>query len=295
MKIRKTAEDVFIDVLSYAVMGLFALITLIPFLNIIAKTFSEDWAVVSGKVGILPIGFQLDSLKYVITSSRFLSSFMVSVIITAAGTALSILLICVTAYPLSKKKLWGVKGVMILYVFTMMFSGGMIPNYLLIKNLGIYNTLWSVILPGMINVFNLMIVKNYFESIPESIEESAMMDGASYTRVLFTIVLPLAVPTIATITLFTAVNYWNNYMGPMLYINEPGLKPLQLYLREIILEQSDMVLSSQSAEDQLNISSEGVRSATIIASTLPILVVYPFIQKYFIKGIMFGSVKGGVR
>ncbi len=292
MKIRKTAEDVFIDVLSYAVMGLFALITLIPFLNIIAKTFSEDWAVVSGKVGILPIGFQLDSLNYVITSSRFLSSFMVSVIITAAGTALSILLICVTAYPLSKKKLWGVKGVMILYVFTMMFSGGMIPNYLLIKNLGIYNTLWSVILPGMINVFNLMIVKNYFESIPESIEESAMMDGASYTRVLFTIVLPLAVPTIATITLFTAVNYWNNYMGPMLYINEPGLKPLQLYLREIILEQSDMVLSSQSAEDQLNISSEGVRSATIIASTLPILVVYPFIQKYFIKGIMIGSVKG---
>ena len=119
-----------------------------------------------------------------------------------------------------------------------------------------------------------------------------MMDGASYTRVLFTIVLPLAVPTIATITLFTAVNYWNNYMGPMLYINEPGLKPLQLYLREIILEQSDMVLSSQSAEDQLNISSEGVRSATIIASTLPILVVYPFIQKYFIKGIMIGSVKG---
>ncbi len=292
MKIRKTAEDVFIDVLSYAVMGLFALITLIPFLNIIAKTFSEDWAVVSGKVGILPMGFQLDSLNYVITSSRFLSSFMVSVIITAAGTALSILLICVTAYPLSKKKLWGVKGVMILYVFTMMFSGGMIPNYLLIKNLGIYNTLWSVILPGMINVFNLMIVKNYFESIPESIEESAMMDGASYTRVLFTIVLPLAVPTIATITLFTAVNYWNNYMGPMLYINEPGLKPLQLYLREIILEQSDMVLSSQSAEDQLNISSEGVRSATIIASTLPILVVYPFIQKYFIKGIMIGSVKG---
>ena len=278
--------------LSYAVMGLFALITLIPFLNIIAKTFSEDWAVVSGKVGILPMGFQLDSLNYVITSSRFLSSFMVSVIITAAGTALSILLICVTAYPLSKKKLWGVKGVMILYVFTMMFSGGMIPNYLLIKNLGIYNTLWSVILPGMINVFNLMIVKNYFESIPESIEESAMMDGASYTRVLFTIVLPLAVPTIATITLFTAVNYWNNYMGPMLYINEPGLKPLQLYLREIILEQSDMVLSSQSAEDQLNISSEGVRSATIIASTLPILVVYPFIQKYFIKGIMIGSVKG---
>ena len=292
MKIRKTAEDVFIDVLSYAVMGLFALVTLIPFLNIIAKTFSEDWAVVSGKVGILPMGFQLDSLNYVITSSRFLSSFMVSVIITAAGTALSILLICVTAYPLSKKKLWGVKGVMILYVFTMMFSGGMIPNYLLIKNLGIYNTLWSVILPGMINVFNLMIVKNYFESIPESIEESAMMDGASYTRVLFTIVLPLAVPTIATITLFTAVSYWNNYMGPMLYINEPGLKPLQLYLREIILEQSDMVLSSQSAEDQLNISSEGVRSATIIASTLPILVVYPFIQKYFIKGIMIGSVKG---
>lgn len=292
MKIRKTAEDILIDVLSYAVMGLFALITLIPFLNIIAKTFSEDWAVVSGKVGILPMGFQLDSLKYVITSNRFLSSFMVSVIITVAGTALSILLICVTAYPLSKKKLWGVKGVMILYVFTMMFSGGMIPNYLLIKNLGIYNTLWSVILPGMINVFNLMIVKNYFESIPESIEESAMMDGASYTRVLFTIVLPLAVPTIATITLFTAVNYWNNYMGPMLYINEPGLKPLQLYLREIILEQSDMVLSSQSAEDQLNISSEGVRSATIIASTLPILVVYPFIQKYFIKGIMIGSVKG---
>lgn len=292
MKIKKTAEDVFVDVLSYVVMSLFALITLIPFLNIIAKTFSEDWAVVSGQVGIWPIGFQWDSLGYVVTSSRFLTSFLVSVVITVVGTALSILLISVSAYPLSKKKLWGVKGVMVLYVFTMMFSGGMIPNYLLIKNLGIYNTLWAVILPGMINVFNLMIVKNYFESIPESVEESAMIDGASYTRILFTIVLPLAVPTIATITLFTAVNYWNNYMGPMLYINEPGLKPLQLYLREIILEQSDMVLNSQSVDDQLNISTEGVRSATIIASTLPILLVYPFIQKYFIKGIMIGSVKG---
>ena len=292
MKIKKTAEDIFVDISSYLLMTIFAILTLFPFLNIIAKAFSEDWAVVSGKVGLWPVGFQFDSLAYVITNSRFLTAFGVSVVITVVGTVLSILLICVTAYPLSKKHLWGVRPLMVLYVFTMMFSGGMIPNYLLIKSLGLYDTLWAVILPAMINVFNLMIVKNYYESIPESIEESAMIDGASYTRILFKIVIPLAVPTIATIGLFTAVAYWNNYLGPMIYINEPGLKPLQLYLREIVLEQSENGLAAQSADEMLNTSSEGVRAATIVASTVPILLVYPFIQKYFIKGMMIGSVKG---
>lgn len=288
MKYKHTAEDKFVDITSYTVVGLFALATIIPFLNIIAKAVSEEWAVVSGKVGLWPVGFQLETMQYVLTSSAFPKAFLVSLIITFAGTFISMFVMAMTAYPLSKKHLWGIKPVIVVFVFTMLFHGGMIPSYLLIKNIHLYNTLWAVILPGVINVFNLIIIKNYYESMPESIEESARIDGASNVRIFFRIIAPLSVPVYATITLFTMVAYWNNYMSPMLYINEPGLKPLQLYLRDLIVQQNEM----QTADDLLNVTPEGVKAATIIAATVPILLVYPFLQKYFIKGIMVGSVKG---
>ncbi len=290
MKFKATFEDICVSVVSYLFMGILALSALIPFINIIAKATSEEWAVVSGKVTLWPIGFSLDALKYVVTSSQFLNAFSVSVFVTVAGTFLALLMTAMAAYPLSKKNLWGIKGIIIIYIFTMMFNGGLVPNYLLIRSLKLNNTLWALILPGLINVHNMLIIKNYYESLPESIEESARIDGASNIIILFRIVVPLSLPVFATIALFIAVALWNDYFGPLIYINSPNLKTLQLYLRDIVTNVTDETL--QNADDAMNLPTEGVRSATIIASTVPILCVYPFLQKHFVKGILIGSVKG---
>ncbi|MBO5007895.1 MAG: carbohydrate ABC transporter permease [Clostridia bacterium] len=290
MKFKATFEDICVSVVSYLFMGILALSALIPFINIIAKATSEEWAVVSGKVTLWPIGFSLDALKYVVTSSQFLNAFSVSVFVTVAGTFLALLMTAMAAYPLSKKNLWGIKGIIVIYIFTMMFNGGLVPNYLLIRSLKLNNTLWALILPGLINVHNMLIIKNYYESLPDSIEESARIDGASNITILFKIVVPLSVPVFATIALFIAVALWNDYFGPLLYINSPNLKTLQLYLRDIVTNVADDTL--QNADDAMNLPTEGVRSATIIASTVPILCVYPFLQKHFVKGILIGSVKG---
>ncbi len=293
MKTKKTAEDVIMLLIAYSVLAIFALSTLLPFLNVLSKAISEDWAVVSGQVGIFPVGFQLGTMEYIVTSNEYLRSLWVSIVVTAIGTVIGLLVLAITAYPLSKKHVFGVKAIMVAFVFTMLFNGGMIPSYLLIKQIGLYDTIWAMILPGMMNVFNLMIIKNYYEGLPESIEESARVDGASNARILFKIIMPLSKPVYATIALFLAVYYWNNYMEPMLYINDTTLRPVQLYLRDIVLEQSDASSAlGQTMGDRMNVSPEGIRSAAIIAATVPILAVYPFVQKYFVSGITIGSVKG---
>ncbi|WP_248926871.1 carbohydrate ABC transporter permease [Paenibacillus hamazuiensis] len=285
-------SDRCIDLFSYTVLTAMALATLLPFANVLSKSVSEEWAVVSGKVGIFPIGFQLDTMQYVITSSQFVRSFAVSAGITAVGTLLSILLTAISAYPLSKRHLPGVGAILVLYIFTMMFNGGIIPNYLLIRSLGLINSLWSLILPVMISVFNLLVIKSYFESLPEALEDSAKMDGARTFTILFRIILPLSGPVIATIALFYAVYFWNDFFNPMLYISDPSLKPLQLYLRDIVMDADSSSAITKSVDDMMNVSGEGVRAATVIASTVPIVLVYPFLQKYFIKGVLIGSVKG---
>ncbi len=293
MKTKKTAEDILVLAISFLTLVLFALATLLPFLNVISKAISEDWAVVSGKVGIWPVGFQLDTLKYIITGKEYLNSIVVSVFMTIVGTVLGVLVLAVTAYPLSKRNIFGIKGIMVAFVFTMLFNGGMIPTYLLIKQIHLYNTLWAVILPGTINVFNLMIVKNYYEGLPESMEEAAKVDGASNAYILFKIIMPLSKPVYATIALFFAVYYWNSYVEPMLYINSTNLRPVQLFLRDIVMEQSDASSAlGQTMGSRMNVSPEGIRSAAIIAATVPILAMYPFVQKYFVSGITIGSVKG---
>lgn len=289
---KKTLGDIGLDLFSYGVLLLLAVSTLLPFANVLSKAVSEEWAVVSGKVGIFPIGFQLQTMKYVVTSNQFIHSFLISFGVTAGGTLLSILITAVTAYPLSKRYLPGIGAIMVLFIFTMMFNGGIIPNYLLIKNLGLINSLWSLILPAAVSVFNLLVIKSYYESLPEALEDSAKMDGARTFTILFRIILPLSGPVLATIALFYAVYYWNDFFHPMLYISDPSLKPLQLYLRDIVMDADSSTALNKSADDMMNVSPEGMRSATVIASTVPILLVYPFLQKYFIKGVLIGSVKG---
>lgn len=287
---KKSMGNLALDGFVYGLLTLFAISTLLPFVNVFSKAVSEEWAVVSGKVGLLPVGFQLDTMKYVVTSEEFIRSFLISVFITFVGSLLSILLTAITAYPLSKRYLPGVSAILVMFVFTMLFNGGMIPNYLLIRKLGLLNNLWSLILPAMVSVFNMLVIKSYYESLPESLEESARMDGAGNFKILFWIILPLCGPVLATITLFYSVYFWNDFFHPMLYLNSPSLKPLQLYLRDIVMDA--MSSEPKSADDLMNASPEGMRAATVIASTVPILLVYPFLQKYFIKGVLVGSVKG---
>lgn len=288
-QIRKTTEEKTVTVLAYLLISLFAVIVLIPFMNVVSKAFSAEWAVISGTVGVFPIGFQLDSMRLVVESRQFLAAFGNSVFVTLVGTMCILLITAMTAYPLSKRNLPGMKGLLLVFVFTMFFSGGMIPTYLLIKQLGLINTRRVLIFAYLINVFHMLIVKNYYEGLPESIEESAKLDGANNFTILFKIIMPLSIPVYASIAVFTCVMQWNNYFGAMLYINSDALKTLPLYLRDMISEANDIT----NLQDQFkDVSPQGVISAAIVASTVPILVVYPFMQKYFIKGMTIGSVKG---
>jgi putative aldouronate transport system permease protein len=289
---KKTIGDWTFDITIYLVLILSGIVTLLPLVNVLSKAVSDESAVISGKVGIFPVGFQLDTMKHVVSSSQFLNSIWISFVVTVVGTLLSILLTAITAYPLSKRRLPGISFIMLLFIFTILFNGGIIPNYLLMKELHLINSLWSLILPALISVFNMLVIKSYYESLPEALEESAKMDGARNFTILFRIVIPLSVPVIATIALFYAVFFWNDYFNPMLYINDPGLKPLQLYLRDIVLDADNSSAVSKSADDLMNISPEGIRSATVIASIIPMLLVYPYLQKHFVKGVLIGSVKG---
>lgn len=288
----KSYGDTVLNVTVYMLLTIFALCTLLPFANVLSKSVSAQWAVVSGKVSILPVGFQLETMKFVVSSRDFVNSFSISVFITVVGGVLSILLTAFSAYPLSKKHIPGVKSVLIIYIFTMLFNGGIVPNYMLIKNLKLLNTVWALILPGMISVFNLLIIKNYYESLPESMEESAKLDGASNITILFRIIIPLSIPVIATISLFYAVAYWNDFFNAMMYITNPRLRPLQLFMMGIVKYTANMDELLKDPDKMLNIPAEGISAATIIASTIPIVLVYPFLQKYFIKGIIIGSEKG---
>lgn len=287
---KRTSQDWIVDSVVYILAILMILVTAVPLLNVFSKAFSSETALVANQITVYPIGFQLSTMKYVLNSDLFLRSFGNSVFVTLTGSILSLFVTFLAAYPLSKRDLPFQKPLMVLFVFTMWFNGGMIPTYLIIKEFGMVNNFLSLILPGAIGVYNILIVKNYFESLPSVLEESARVDGANGFTILFRIILPLSKPVIATILLFVAVSFWNDYFSPMIYITRTNLKTLPVYMRDMIVESQTDVTNS-SIDDQ-NVLPEGIRSATIVASTVPILIVYPFIQKHFVKGVMIGAVKG---
>ena len=266
---------------------------LFPFLNMAAKSFSGMTAIITGRVLFWPVDFQTATYQYVLHQAQFWNSFWVSVRITIFGTVGAIVLSCLTAYPLSKTWLYKRKFFVLIFVFCMLFSGGMVPNYILMRSLGLLNTLWVLFLPGMLSVYNMILLKNFFEEIPEAIEESAQLDGAGSIRTLVSIVLPMSLPAIATIGLFYAVGYWDSYMNGVLYITAPAKRPLQQFLYQLVTESLnvDATLDADT-EEQMALTTEAIRSATIILSCVPIMCVYPFLQKYFVKGLRVGSVKG---
>ena len=294
MSHRTSLPDKLFVFFNYTFFILIGIATIFPFLNIIAKSLSSEAAVISGMVTIFPVDFQIGTYEYVISDKMFQTAFRNSVLITIMGTFLGLLMTTLVAYPLSKPRLRFRKFFILMFLFTWLFSGGLIPTYLLMRELGLINTMAILFVPSAVNVYNMLIIKSYFEGIPDEIEESAKMDGAGNIRVLFQIFLPVSLPVLATIALFFAVGFWNDFFAAMIYINSPALKPLQLYLKELLASANDVFLQLDMIDVNraMNASPESIQAASIMVATVPILLVYPFLQKYFVKGVMLGSVKG---
>jgi putative aldouronate transport system permease protein len=290
--ISETVEDRVIRWISVVMITFLAVICLYPYLNVVAKSFSSADAVNMGRVnGIVPVDPSIEAYGMVFNSNRFVRSFLNTVFVTVAGTFINISFTVFVAFAVTRKRLPGARAVMFLYVFSMLFSGGMIPTYLVVVGAGLRNSLWSLVIPGLVGPFNLVLMRSFFATIPDSLEESAMIDGADPFRVLFRIIIPLAMPSIATITLFCAVGYWNSYFNAMIYIDSRNLATLQIYLRELLMNLKEAEKSGIMDELVDSLANDSLRGAAVFASTLPIIVVYPFLQKYFVKGITLGAVK----
>lgn len=278
------------DVFNVIFLSIFGLITLLPFLYVIAASFSSNAEIVSRSFFVIPHGFTLDNIKFILSSESFRHSFFLTVLVTLLGTTLQMALTLIFAYPLSNKKLKGRKLFIRLIIFSMLFSGGMIPTYLVIKSLGLLDSIWVLILPAAINPFNLIIIKNHMENLPEELKESARIDGANEMQMFSKIIVPLSMPVVATFSLFCAVGIWNDFMSGFLYINDSSKWPIQVLLRQITM-MGQIPTDGTILNENVTPPGEGVQFAAILASTFAILCVYPFVQKHFAKGMMVGSLK----
>jgi len=291
---RTTGEKIFIA-LNLAFLTLFAMLTIIPMLYVL-KMSLEVGSSRGAALSLLPAKPSLIYFRMLINKDNIYVSFFNTIQITAIGTALSLTLTSMCAYPISYRKLPGNKIFTYMLIVPMMFSGGIVPGYLLIKYLGIMNTMWSLIIPGCIGGWNMLIIRNYYWSIPDSLGESARIDGASEFMIYRKIMLPLSKPVLAAIGLIIGIGYYNSYFAALMYISDYKKYPFQLVLREMItlIQNMDnlMLMSGGNKEMLADINTENVSSAMIIVSVIPIMLVYPFLQKYFIKGIMIGSIKG---
>ncbi len=277
------------DVIVYTLLVLVALVTIIPFLQVVTISMSPPEVVASYGLHLFPTKIDMEGYRSIFKYKLLWSSYYNTIVRTALGTGLSMVLYIVGAYPLSKRYLPNRRFWMFFVIFTMYFSGGMIPSYLLINNwLKLSNTLWALILPPAMSAYNLIIVRNFFESIPDSLEESARIDGARETTVLFRIVVPLSKPVLATVALWCMVSHWNAWYDCMLYIRDDAKYVLQYTLQRILLDGQVQDLDNIGAK----VNTETMKMASIVVSILPIMVVYPFVQKYFTKGVMIGAVKG---
>lgn len=278
-------------------MLLLCLLCLLPILHILAISLSEKGAVAAGYVKLFPVDFTLASYRYVMEKTEFWRSIGVTLKRLVLGSTLSIFLTILTAYPLSKPSTQFRRRTLYVWflVITMLFNGGLIPNFMLVRELNLMDSIWALILPGIIPVFNVVLLLNFFRDIPKELEEAARMDGASHFRILWRINVPLAAPAIATISLFTIVGYWNEWFSGMIYMNRPENYPLQTYLQSVVVQTSLTEVSTGSLaemRDRMLISDRTFKSAQIFLGALPILCVYPWLQKYFTKGMTLGGVKG---
>jgi ABC-type sugar transport system, permease component len=292
-KVKKGTGDIVIEVLSIVLITLFAIACLFPFIYVFFISFMSYEEYLAHPLRIIPHNFDLTAYRKILDFQLFRSGYLVTLIITLVGTTLSVFLLTISAYPLARKGLKGRKVFMTMILFTMFFNGGMIPNFLLIKGLGIYDTLWALILPGSLSAFYLILMKNFIKmSVPEALEEAAKVDGANDLRILISVVVPLLKPAIATMIIFNAVNYWNNYFNAKLYISNRNRWPLMLVLQELVAQDTTSVSPvTQMLTSEARASPFTLQMVAVVITLLPILMVYPFMQRYFVKGISLGSVK----
>ncbi|KYG35303.1 carbohydrate ABC transporter permease [Alkalihalobacillus trypoxylicola] len=278
-------------IVNTTLLAIFAAITFIPFLHVIGASFATGAEIAEKRFLLFPTTFSLDAYRYIFSTDTMLRSLGISVIVTVGGTIWSMLLSTLTAYGLSKRDLVGRRYINFFIVFTMLFSGGMIPTFLIVQQTGLLNSLWALIIPVSINAFNMIILRSFFMNLPEGLEESARIDGCNDFGILFRIVIPCSMPAIATISLFYAVTYWNTYMHAILYLSDASKWPVQILLRQIVVLASGLNYDG-SAYTDVPPPEITVKMATIVVATVPVLLVYPFLQKYFTKGALIGSVKG---
>nr|WP_157181452.1 carbohydrate ABC transporter permease [Actinopolymorpha alba] len=284
------------DTIIYLVLVFLGLVTLLPMLNVLARSLSSSAAISANPLMLVPYSWTLDAYQYIFETPVLMRSFGITVFVTVVGTALNLLFTTTAAYGLSKTYIPGYRFLMWLVIIPMLFGAGLIPTYLLLKNLGLINSVWVLVIYGLVSPFNLILMRNFFWSIPNEIEESARIDGASDLQVLWHIVLPLSKPVLATIGLFYGVAHWNDFFTGLFFITDSSKWPLQVVMRSIIIDQSMLGMGGGTAPtadlQKLVISADNIRAATIIFSTVPILLAYPFLQRYFVKGIILGAVKG---
>ena len=278
-------------VVNAVILTLVVLAVLLPFLNLIAQSFSNETYITQGSVSLWPKGFNVTTYQHVMSDPQFWENYRNTVFYTVCSTAVAMVLTICYAYVLSRPQLRGRKVLTGIAVFTMFFNGGIIPNYILITNLHLRDTVWAYALPNAIVIFNLLIMKTFFEGLPTELEEAAAIDGLDTYRTLWRIVLPLSKAVLATIALFYAVQFWNDWFSALLYMDNQGLYPVSLYLENIVDSLSSVSNIGQSSDVQLQIAAN-IQAVTVVLVAVPILCAYPFIQRYFVSGVTLGAVKG---
>lgn len=269
---------------------LIALVTILPFIHVVGSSFATSAEIAEKRFLLFPTKFSLSAYKYIFSTDTIFRALFVSIFVTVVGTLWSMLLSTMTAYGLSRRDLVGRRQITFLIIFTMLFNGGIIPTFIVVQKTGLLDSLWALIIPVSINVFNMIILKTFFQNLPPALEESAKIDGAGDFKILFKIIIPCSLPAIATISLFYAVTYWNTYMHAILYLSDSTKWPIQVLLRQIVVLATGMAYDSAEYTD-IPPPSQSVKMAVIVVATVPVLLVYPFLQKHFAKGALLGSVK----
>ncbi len=284
------------EVLNIIILVSISFLMLYPFYYCLIGSLSDNASVLAGRIGLWPIGLNIKSYKLVLGYDVVLSAYVNTLLYTSVGTVISLTLTVLGAYPLSKKEFYGRSAFTVYFAFTMFFSGGLIPTFLVVRTIGLYNTMWAIVLPSAVSTMNMIIMRTFFQGIPNAIEEAAVVDGASEIQTLVRIILPLSLPSMMTIGLFYAVGQWNSWFSAMIYLADTAKYPLQLVLRQIVLQNqvNEIIgtIAGAATEDSSHMIAENVKYTVIIVAVIPILCVYPFIQKYFVKGVMVGSIKG---
>jgi putative aldouronate transport system permease protein len=292
------SRKVFLTI-NYILLTLLALICILPFVNLLAISFSAKEAVIANKVTFWPVGFSVNSYHFILKNNQFVKSLMISVERTIPGVIINTILVILTAYPLSKSvKEFRLRNIFSwFFVVTILFNGGLIPTYLVVKYTGLLNSILALILPGAVNVFNILVVMNYIRSLPKELEEAAYIDGAGHIQVLMKVILPVCKPTLATVILFSFVNHWNSWFDGMIYMNTVNRYPLQSYLQTVIINTESFFRNASNTSSEIAnyvklVNARTTSAAQLFLAMIPILCIYPFLQKYFTTGLVMGSVKG---